>query len=610
MAWVDPVALAGRARSKCAVGIALDNRCINLAVKTWLIASGRPACLSCNERPQQPGNAMNMNGADLIACILRQEGVEYMPAFPYSDLIEAATKQGIKPIIVRQERHALHIADGYARTMAGRKICCTAVQHGPGSENAVGAVAQCYADNVPVLHMPGGYGRENQGVAPNFSASRNMQFINKWCETVALPGRIPQMLQHAFALLRNGRPGPVTLEVPIDILEEEVDPGLSAQYKVQRRSTPVADPKDVQALADAMLDARAPVIVAGQGILYGEACSELLELAELTQIPVMSTLNGKSCFPEDHALALGCAGYSRPDQVIHFLDKADLIVGLGTSFTRSDYITPFPTKGKKFAQLTNSDSDISKDYPIDLGLIGDAKLSIRAIIHAVKTRLGKNGHKATAAVASEVAAVKAAFMTKWMPHLTSEEEPISPYRVVWDLMQAVDRRKTIVTHDAGTPRDQITAFYEALVPHGYIGWGKTTQLGMGLGLMHGAKLARPDWNCINIMGDAAFGMTGMDFETGVRNRIGVTTIVLKNSVMGGYRKHHPEAAKKYSIEKLGGDYAAMARAMGGHGETIHKPADIRAALGRALAQNAKNVPALIEIVTREEVRIPNLLPQM
>lgn len=553
---------------------------------------------------------MKMNGADLIASILSKEGVEIMPAFPYSDLIEAAAKHGIRPIIVRQERHALHVADGYARTMAGRKICCTAVQHGPGSENAVGAVAQCYADNVPVLHIPGGYARESHGVAPNFSASRNMQFVNKWCETVPLPERIPQMLQHAFAVLRNGRPGPVTLEVPIDIMEGEVDPGLAAQYRVQRRSTPVADPRDIQDLTDAILGARAPVIVAGQGVLYAEACGELLELAELTQVPVMSTLNGKSCFPENHALALGCGGYSRPDQVIHFLDKADLIVGLGTSFTKSDYITPFPVKGRRFAQLTNWDGDISKDYPIDLGVIGDAKLSIAAIIDAVKRRLGPNGRKAHASVASEVAEVKAAFMAKWMPHLTSEEEPISPYRVVWDLMQAVDRRKTVVTHDAGTPRDQTTAFYETIVPHGYIGWGKTTQLGMGLGLMHGAKLARPDWNCINIMGDAAFGMTGMDFETGVRNRIGTTTIVLKNSVMGGYTKHHPEAAKKYSIEKLGGDYAAMATAMGGHSEAVHKPRDIKAAIGRALAENAKGVPALIEIVTREETRIPNLLPKM
>lgn len=552
---------------------------------------------------------MKMTGADLIASILKREGVEIIPAFPYNELIEAGAKAGIRPIIVRQERHALHIADGYARTTAGRKICCTAVQHGPGSENSIGAIAQCYADNVPVLHVPAGYPRESQDVAPNFSAARNMQFLNKWCEAVSLSERIPQMMQHAFALLRNGRPGPVTVEVPFDIMAEEVDPHLETAYRVQRRSTTIANSKDIEDVADALLRSRAPVVMAGQGILYAEATDELRELADLMQIPVMSTLNGKGCFPENHPLALGCAGYSRPDQVIHFLNKADLIIGLGTSFTRSDYITPLPVKGKKFAQLTNWEGDIAKDYPIDLGIIGDAKLSLAALIGVLRERL-PNGRKGEAGIAAEVAATKAAFMAKWMPHLTSDEEPISPYRVVWDLMHTVDRNKTVVTHDAGTPRDQTTAFFETIVPHGYIGWGKTTQLGMGLGLMHGARLARPTWNCINLMGDAAFGMTGMDFETGVRNRIGVTTIVLKNSLMGGYTKHHPEAAKKYSIEKLGGDYAAMALAMGGHAEKVDKPGDIKPALKRALAQNAEGRPALIEIVTREEVRIPNLLPQM
>ena len=280
---------------------------------------------------------------------------------------------------------------------------------------------------------------------------------------------------------------------------------------------------------------------------------------------------------------------------------------MGTSFTRSDYITPFPVKGRKFAQLTNCDADISKDYPIDFGIVGDAKFTLLGMIAQVKAVTEKR--RSYEDVTAEIAEVKSAFMAKWMPRLTSDEEPISPYRVVWDLMHTVDRRKTIVTHDAGNPRDQVTAFYEAIIPHGYIGWGKTTQLGMGLGLMHGAKLASPDMNCINIMGDAAFGMTGMDFETGVRNKLGVTTIVLKNSVMGGYSKHHPEAAKRYSIEKLGGDYAAMARAMGGHAETVVKPADIRPAIARALAQNANGTPALIEIRTREETGIPKSVAQ-
>jgi thiamine pyrophosphate-dependent acetolactate synthase large subunit-like protein len=462
-------------------------------------------------------------------------------------------------------------------------------------------------DNVPVLHIPGGYRRADQGVDPNYNAARNMQLINKWCEMVYQAGRIPQMMQNAFAMLRNGRPGPVTLEVPIDIFTEEVDPALLDTYKVQRRSAPCASAAEVAQMADTLLAARNPVIIAGQGILYAQAWDELLELVELTDTPVISTLNGKSCFPENHPLSIGCAGGARPDGVNRFLEAADVYIGLGTSFTSSSYITPFPVRGRRFVQLTNWEGDISKDYPIDLGVIGDAKSSIAALVAAVRDRTGGKGVRRPDVV-KRAEAQKKAFLDKWMPMLTSDEEPISPYRVVWDLMHTVDRTRTVLTHDAGSPRDQITPFYEAIVPHGYMGWGKTTQLGMGLGLMQGAKLARPDWNCVNIMGDAAIGMVGMDFETAVRCGLGTLTIVLKNSIMSGYPEYHPNAAKKYQIEKLGGDYTAMAKAFGGHGERVDRVREIAPAIERALEQNARGIPALLEIITKEERRMAKDLP--
>jgi acetolactate synthase-1/2/3 large subunit len=546
-----------------------------------------------------------MNAADLIVGILKQEGVEYLPAFPHSDLIDAAARVGIRPIIVRQERHALHMADGYARMNAGRKLCATTVQYGPGSENAIGAVAQCYADNVPLLHIPGGYSRAEQGVAPNINVTRLLQDITKWSEFVYQPERIPQMLQNAFAMLRNGRPGPVALEVPVDIFTSEVNPDLLEAYRPQTRSAPVASSSDIELLVDALLSARRPVIIAGQGILYAQASAALTRLAELTGTPVISTLNGKSCIAENHPLALGCAGGSRPDPVIHFLEQADVIVGLGTSFTHSDYITPLPTKGKKLLQLTNWEGDISKDYPVDKGIIGDAGPTIEAMNQMIAAR---GAIEERAHVVDEIAAHKSKFMAAWQALLNSAETPLNPYRVINDIMHAVDRNKTVVTHEAGSPRDQLTAFWETLVPHGYIGWGKTTQLGMSLGLIHGAKLARHDWTAINFMGDAAIGMTAMDFETAVRNQIGTTTVVFKNSVMGGYSNYHPDAAQKYQIEVLGGDYADLAKSLGGYGERVTEPDEIVPALRRALEQNDNGVPALLEFITSEEKRFARNLP--
>jgi acetolactate synthase-1/2/3 large subunit len=541
-----------------------------------------------------------MNGADLIAHILKREGVEILPGFPHSDLIEAAAKVGIRPLIVRQERHALHMADGYTRATGGNKLCCTTVQYGPGSENAMGGIAQCFADNVPILHIPGGYSRDAQGVSPNFSAAKNMQGITKWCEMVQQAGRIPQMMQNAFTLLRNGCPGPVVLEVPHDIFTEEINSDLVEQYKPQRHSAPTADPKEISEIVNILLESNAPVIIAGQGILYAGATEELVTLAERTQTPVISTLNGKSAFPENHPLALGCAGLSQPDGVIHFLDKADLILGLGTSFTRSEYITPFPTQGRVYAQVTNWEGDLSKDYPIDLGVIGDAKSTIAAINHEIQFRLGTKTLWDDGVIAKEILSVKQAFLKQWRPLLESNKRPINPYRVIWDLMHVVDRKKTIITHEAGSPRDQTVPFYEAIVPHGYIGWGKTTQLGTSLGLIQGAKLSKPDYTCVNIMGDAAIGMVGMDFETAARNQIGTTTIVLKNSIMGDYTSYHPVAAEKFGIHKLGGDYADIALALGGYGERVTEPETLKSALKRAFAENSEGIPALIEVITSEE----------
>jgi acetolactate synthase-1/2/3 large subunit len=167
-------------------------------------------------------------------------------------------------------------------------------------------------------------------------------------------------------------------------------------------------------------------------------------------------------------------------------------------------------------------------------------------------------------------------------------------------MQLVDRTRTVVTHDAGHPRDQIVPFYETLVPRGYLGWGKSTQLGTGLGLAMGARLARPDWLAVNIMGDAAFGMVGMDFETAVRSRLPVLTIVLNNGLMGGYTQWMPDAVSRYGADRLGGRYADVAHALGGHAERVDRPDELRAALERCIASVAAGQAALCEVATHEE----------
>jgi acetolactate synthase-1/2/3 large subunit len=190
-----------------------------------------------------------------------------------------------------------------------------------------------------------------------------------------------------------------------------------------------------------------------------------------------------------------------------------------------------------------------------------------------------------------------------MPKLTSAETPLNPYRVLWDLAHTVDLDNTIVTHDAGSPRDQISPFWVSTKPLSYIGWGKTTQLGYGLGLAMGAKLARPEKLCINVWGDAAIGFTGMDFETAVRERIPILSILLNNFSMAIELKVMPVSTERYRSTDISGDYAAMARAFGGYGERVTEPDEIVPAIRRGIEQTRQGNPALLEFITSKEVDV-------
>lgn len=542
-----------------------------------------------------------MKGSEIVAEILKIEGTECLFGFPLSEVFDPAAALGIRPIVARTERVAVNMADGYCRMTGGQKPAVVTVQYGAGSENAFGAIAQAYSDNTPILFLPTGYPRAESATAPNFDGRRNFQHVTKWCETVPSIEQLPQMLQYAFAQLRMGRPGPVMLELPIDILDEE-GPDGPITYHPPRRSIALPNPKDVAEVVDALLNAKSPVIVAGQGILYAEATAELKELAEFIQVPVMTTLNGKSAFPENHPLSLGAGGLTRPETVDYFLNKADLVVGIGTSFTRSVYITPIP-EGKTLAQITINEDDLSKDYPVSLGVIGDAKATCKQMLDDLKGR--QNQKTRDDQVAQEISTVRQKFMDEWMPFLTSNEEPISPYRVIWELLQLFDREKTVITHDAGSPRDQLVPFYESIIPHGYMSWGKTTQLGTGLGLIMGAKLAKPEWLAVNVLGEAAFGMVGMDFETAVRCNLPILTVLLRNGVMGGYSNYLPIATERYQINELSGNYFGIAKALGGYSEQVQRIEDLRPALTRCIEQTQGGQPALIEIGTSEEPRRAN-----
>jgi acetolactate synthase-1/2/3 large subunit len=532
-----------------------------------------------------------------VAEIMKREGIEILCGYPVNHLIEFAAAVDIRPVMVRQERIGLHMADAISRVTSGRKIGAFCMQHGPGSENAYGGVAQAYSESVPLLVIPQGYPRRIAGIDPNYSSTREMRGIAKSAEWVAVPAELPNIMRRAFSRLRNGRGGPVIVEVPTDIWNEEIG---DFDYSPAIRARTAPDPADVRRAAELILAARRPVIYAGTGIHWAEAWPQLRRFAELLAAPVTTSIGGKSAFPENHPLALGSGGNAIPKPVHHFIAESDLIIGIGCSFTETNFGIRFP-KGKRFIQATLDPDHLAKDVPIVAALLGDAALTLDALIGELSQTL--KSPRDSSEIAAEIASVREGWMAEWQPRLSSNETPLSPYRVIGELMRAVDPNQTIITHDAGSPRDQISPFWVSTAPLSYLGWGKTTQLGMGLGLAMGAKLAKPEKLCINVWGDAAIGFTGMDFETAVRERIPILSILFNNFSMAIELKVMPISTEKYRATDISGDYAAMARAFGGYGERITEPGDIAPAIRRGIEATKAGTPALLEFITGKETRI-------
>ena len=539
-----------------------------------------------------------MDGVTAIANILRMEGVEFIGCVPYQPLLEAAAIAGIRPIIFRQEGTGIHMVDGFSRVTNGKRMGVFMMQNGPGAENGFGGVAQAYSESVPILLLPAGMPREKRGVHPNFYPTRSYETITKWSEEMNMVERIPDLMRRAFTKLRTGRPGPVLLEIPADVATEELPEELF-NYEPPRAVLQQADPSDVSRAARALLAADRPVIQAGQGVLYAEATPELIEIAEFLQAPVMTTLPGKSGFPETHPLALGCAGPSTTGMVDKYLKGSDLVFGVGCSFTKTNFAQPIPP-GKTMIHVTNDEDAIGREFKTEYALLGDAKLVLRQLLDELKSQAGSPRSK-NQVLQDDIASIKVSWLAQWMPKLTSYEVPLNPYRVVWDMMHTVDLDNTIITHESGSAREYLGPFWEARAPRSFIGWGKSTQLGYSLGMIMGAKMAAPEKLCINVMGDLAFSTVAMDVETGVRSGIPTMTIIVNNAYMSIYAdSRFPVALEKYQIKTLSGEFSEVAQAMGAYTEKITDPAEIIPSIKRGVAATEDGKTVVLEYITRDE----------
>ena len=537
-----------------------------------------------------------MNSVEYVARILKDEGVTWMSCYPSNPLIEAVAKEGIRPVAFRHERGAVMAADGFSRLSDRKRFGVVAVQSQAGAENSLGGLAQANADNVPILALPGGNTLDMLFVRPNFFAGKTWEPVLKRAEVIMRPDQTGNVMRRAFHALRTGRPGPVLVEMLGDVCMAPI-PENAPDY---------VSPKPAQyapaagAIADAakqLVEAEEPLIWAGAGVMSAGACAQLRTLAELLDVPVYTSMPGKSAFDERHPLSVGAGGSTVAGPARQWLDDCDVLFAVGTSLTATPYGQRF-SRDKFLIHSVIADEEINKDTVADIGLVGDAKLTLEAMIDAVKGLIGEGGRDT--GVRPRVKQACDTWLAQWRGYLTNDDGPLSPYRVIHEMNEVLDNENSVVTHDAGAPRDQIVPFYTATTPHSYVGWGKTTHLGFSIPLMIGAKMAAPERMCVNLMGDGAFGMSGLDIETSARAGIPITTVVLNNGIMATYPGGFPTAREQFGVSHMQGDYAGLAKAMGAEGIHVTQAAEMAPALEQAKRLNADGKTVLIDVKTRAE----------
>jgi acetolactate synthase-1/2/3 large subunit len=536
---------------------------------------------------------MKIKAANGVARILKAERIQWVSCYPTNHVNNALGEEEVPLLMMGEERFAVAVADAYSRVTCGQKIgACTVMSNlnAAGIQMAFGAVAQAWEDSSPVLVITEGV---SQGASrhTHFNIAEAFRPVTKWVGTIDRADLVPDYMRRAFTQLRSGRPGPVLLIVPRDLGDYEEDKHPYVPVKGWR-SAP--DPDDVRAAITALLAAKDPLLYVGEGVYYANATAELLQFADMAQVPVVTTLKAKGAFPENHPLSLGVRG----SLAAHYLNKCDLLFSIGSSLfpNRFSHAVPEPEK-KTIVQCTVDTLDINRSYETRHAVIGDAQLTLKALLDELSKQ---GGPRKKPALIDEISAGRKEFMAKFQPAMESNDKPINPYRVLGDLMKVLDPKASFVTADSGNTRDQTSTVYQAQIPRGHLGWGNVSTLGFSLAGAIGAKLAYPDRQCVNVTGDAGVCYMMGNLEAVARYRIGITTLHINNGGYSGYGPgfwgggHDPYTWK---VSDHGSAcMSAMARSVGLHAEDVTEPSEIIPALKRALDENAKGRPAYLEFI--------------
>ena len=524
-------------------------------------------------------------------------------------LAELAKSKKIKFVNTRHEQIAAHAADGYAR--ATRKASVLLTHLSPGLTNAATGVANASLDSVPMVVIAGDVPTHYFGKHPhqevNLHADASQLEIYrpfvKRAWRVDSAHLFPEILEKAFILAESGRPGPVLIDVPMDIFSKKIDTSLFQRVLANQRQVakPCLDEATAERMVKTLLAAKTPLLYVGGGIMLADAMTELRAFAEHLQLPIAHTLMGKGALPDDNPLILGMTGFWGTKFINDKCKGADWILALGTRFSEADcssweaeYTFNFPP-----TQLMHIDidpSEIGRNYPVAIGAVADLKSALGALLRAAQ-RLAPNGVKRPELLA-EMAANRAAFVAEHREAQTSAAWPMNPERILADLRQALPGNSIICT-DVGWNKNGLAQQYPVYEPGTIFTPGGFATMGFGSPAALGAKLALPDRVVVALVGDGGFGQNPAALATAFIDNIPVIWVIMNNHAFGtiaGLELAHYGTTFGTVFEKDGEssspDFAAIARAYGVEGVRIESAAELRPAIEKAI--QAKR-PVVIDV---------------
>jgi len=559
-----------------------------------------------------------MTGAMFIAACLKQEGVEKVfgqCGHTNYALIDACHKLGIEYVSFRHEQLAAHAADAYYRV--SHKLAVLNVHLSPGLTNTLTGVVTAAADSTPMLVICGNTPSYNnakephQGIRFHADASQGDIFrpICKRVWRVDDAKFFPDVMPRALNVAQTGRPGPVLIDVPMDVFSQQVESDVVTARRRPNYPRVVGESAGIDAAVELLLSARKPVLFVGNGILLSEACDELREFVEASRIPVATTLMGKGVFPEDHALSLGMTGIWGSRAANDTTREADVILAIGTAFGEADcsswnpkYTFNIPTS--KLIQIDIDPQEIGKIYPVEVGIVGDAKATLREL----SRRLKESGRATAGYPAEELAQRKQSWRDELAGSQKDSGKPIHPARLLAELIEAAPDDAIMVT-DVGWNKNGAGQQLLSLKPASFITSGGMATMGFSPGAAVGAKIGAPDRKVVCLVGDGGLMSALGALATCVELNVPVLFLLFNNYCYSTIRtvgttffdNAYGTEFTTPDGEPYNPDFPMLAKAFGIQSDRVTEPDDLAAAMNKAFAVD---VPYLLEVRTRGDVPMP------